>query len=174
MNWKVLLNSLWMSLTAAYGLVMPLELNSQHLTCCWLNCLWHGSSITYESVLLVPVHVCKRSCLFGSESRLQIVATGKSRSTLSCILKCVTLCLMRRRLIGLRGIGEWQVTDGLRGIRCAYVWVVQFARAWAHARVCALDGVRDTGQRSDMSRRHPVKASWRRVVMQPSGSRTPL
>lgn len=50
--------------------------------------------------------VCGRSCMFRSESRLQTVATGKSRSTLSCILKCVTLCLVRQRLIGLRGIRE--------------------------------------------------------------------
>lgn len=47
-------------------------------------------------------------------------------------------------------------------------------RACGRAHVCALDGVRDTGQRSDMSGWHPVKASWQRVVMLPSGSRTPL
>lgn len=106
-----------LSLTAVNGpKTPPAKPNSQHLTSCWRNSLWHASSIKYESVFRVRAHVCVRLCVFGSASRLQTVATGKSRSTLSCILKCVTLRLMRRRLIGLRGIEEWRVSDGLKGI----------------------------------------------------------
>lgn len=40
--------------------------------------------------------------------------------------------------------------------------------------VCMLAEVRETGQHSDMSGWHPVKASWQRVVMLPSGSHMPL
>lgn len=46
---------------------------------------------------------CSR--VLGGGGSLQTAATGKSGSTLSCILKCVTPCLTRRRLIGPRGIG---------------------------------------------------------------------
>lgn len=105
-------------------------------------------------------HVQKRVC------SLQTVATGKSRNTLSCILKCVTPCLTRRRLIGLRGIGGWQVSDGLPGIySVCYV---------LHLCVRVLAEVRDTGQRGDTSGWHPVKASWQCVAILPSGSHTPL
>lgn len=94
------------------------------------------------------------------------MATGKSRNTLSCILKCVTPCLTRRRLIGLWGIGGWQVSDGLPGIYSVCYVLCLCA--------CVLAEVRDTGQRGDTSGWHPVKASWQRVVILPSGSHTPL
>lgn len=104
--------------------------------------------------------------MFRRECSLQTVATGKSRNTLSCILKCVTPCLTRRRLIGLRGIGGWQVSDGLPGIYSVCYVVCLCA--------CVLAEVRDTGQRGDTSGWHPVKASWQRVAVLPSGSHPPL
>lgn len=101
-----------------------------------------------------------------SECGVQTVTTGKSRNTLSCIPKCVTPCLTRRRLIGLRGIEGWQVSDGLLGIYSVYYVLCLCA--------CVLAEVRDTGQRGDTSGWHPVKASWQHVVILPSGSHTPL
>lgn len=113
------------------------------------------------------VGVCGHSCVFRRESRLQTVATGKSRSTLSCILKCVTLRLMRQRLIGLGGIQEWRVSDGLKGIQSVCELCLVLC-------VCVLARVRDTGKHCDMSGWHPVKASWQHVVMLSSGNHTAL
>lgn len=101
-------------------------------------------------------------CVFRSASQLQTVATGKSKSTSLCIFKCVTCCLVRQHLIGLQGINEWRVSDGLEGI-------------WLVCELCACECVcwlraRDTGQPCDMSGWHPVKASWQYAVMLPSGS----
>lgn len=71
--------------------------------------------------------------------------------------------------------GAWLVYEASRNDR----WVMAsrgYSVCMCELCVCAcvLAGVRDTGQRSDMSWWHPVKASWQRVVMLPSGSHTPL
>lgn len=91
------------------------------------------------------LHSCVCMCMFRGVSRLQTAATGKSRSTLSCILKCVTLCLMRQRLIGLRGIEEWRVNDGLEGD------LVCVCKLVLCARVCVYEGL---GYRKRTARWH--------------------
>lgn len=62
----------------------------------------------------------------------------------------------------------WVMASGGYGVRVSCVLSVVCAC------VCLLAGVRDTGQHCDMSGWHPVKASWQRVVMLPSGSHTPV
>lgn len=141
--------------------------NSQHLAYCWHKILWHVSSITYESVLLVwtRVYICACLEVWAGCRQWPLGNQGTLCHASLNVWHCVSWD-------GAWLVYEASKNDGWVMSSRGYSMYV-CASCLLCVCACVLAGVRDTGQHCDMSGWHPVKASWQ-VVMLPSGSHTPL